>query len=204
MRLAVYAMSLLPRESSVPVLATIAKEWQTNGQYLTQAIGDAIVLLSIQGGNDCVALLEAIDTNGQLRHLSFLDRTFHDYVVDLKRRVAMPDATDRENRRQAELTYWQCSYDHAPGRVIRVMLLQAAWRHNRNKVQISRELLRLRLPERYAIAVAGVQDERSLIPDVQSIAEEGGRTAETARVALELMGKNAASTRSSGPSGDTD
>jgi len=201
-RIAVYAMSLLPTENSVPVLTKIAERYHdTTDQYLGQTVGDAIVLLTILGGKESRELLKTLDAAGELRHLSFLDTSFHDYVMRFDKRLSISDSKRQESRREEDLAYWRCSLDLPPGRVIWVMLFQAARRHRECGIHISSDFLRSRFPERYAIAVAGVQDEKALTPELKALAAKDNHTAQQAQRALKMI-ESATQTRPSGS--DTD
>ena len=94
-------------------------------------------------------------------------------------------------------------FDTPPGRVYWRVLAQAAWRHRENSVQIPPGVLRLHLPERYSIAVAAIQQDKELVPELRALVETGSPAAEVARFALESMEK-AAETRPTGAIGDRD
>lgn len=192
MPLAVFAMSLLPREISVPVLRGIAKDWRDSGSYgyINQLITDAVVLLTILGDKGDLAIVDAIDANDLLRH-KFEDTAFHDYVVRMRERLSMADEGARNGQIREELVYWQCLRDRAPDRRTVMTLFRTAWRHNKEGVYLSRDFLHARLPERYAMAVAAVQRERSLVPELRAIAGKAEWPADDARFALGVMGNDA-------------
>jgi len=201
----VYAMSLLPPQHSVPVLTKIAERYRDTRGHLGYAYRDAVVLLTVVGGQRNLKLLKAFDDAGRIHHAIFRDTSYHDYVARLEQRLSMTDMERRGGRTREELLYWQCSSDQPVGRVPCKSLFRAARRHRKYGVRISTDFLRSRLPERYAIAVAAVQNEEALIPGLRALAAKKNSAAVYAmratQYALKMIG-SASQTRPSGS--DTD